>query len=340
LSIAGGDISGGFSTSNHVVTFGGNINADSKTLSIAGGTVSGGFSTSAHVVTFGGDINADGNTFSIAGGDISGGFSTSAHVVTFGGAINAAGRTLTLTNSVVEGAVSFAGGSSHSGTTTFTGGVYATSSLQFTSDRVFKKDILPLLDSLDVVKKLDGVSYLFRAAEYPGKNFEKDKQIGFIAQDVERVLPEVVRTHEDGHKSISYMSVIPVLVEAVKEQNDIIEEQESWIDGLHGSVEGLERDVMALVVAQRKVIDHQASKIEELEKEMNRRMEYFEQRLLLGREGREEEGLKPARSMAARWFGWGWGLMLVIVTATLIAGVGIGIASIRRNVRVPYERVP
>jgi hypothetical protein len=47
-------------------------------------------------------------------------------------------------------------------------------------------------------------------------NFSDGKQIGFIAQEVEKALPELVTTDTNGYKSVAYANVVPVLVEAVK----------------------------------------------------------------------------------------------------------------------------
>jgi hypothetical protein len=50
------------------------------------------------------------------------------------------------------------------------------------------------------------------------------KYYGLIAQDVERIVPEVVRTMPDGTKGLAYQSIIPLLIEAVKTQQSEIEE--------------------------------------------------------------------------------------------------------------------
>jgi len=47
--------------------------------------------------------------------------------------------------------------------------------------------------------------------------------VGLIAQEVEKVLPEVIQIREDGIKAISYEKVVPLLVEAIKEQQVTIE---------------------------------------------------------------------------------------------------------------------
>ena len=97
------------------------------------------------------------------------------------------------------------------------GSVTATSFIT-SSDRRFKKDIKSLDDVLAKVSLLQGVQYSFRTDEFPDKHFDGDNQIGFIAQDVEKVFPELVETDKDGYKSIDYGKVTPILVEAIKEQ--------------------------------------------------------------------------------------------------------------------------
>jgi len=92
------------------------------------------------------------------------------------------------------------------------------------SDERFKKNIEPLRNSIDKIEQLDGVSYELRKEEFPEKNFSNRKQIGLIAQDVEKVLPELVRTDSKGYKSVAYQNMVPVLIEAIKEQQDEIED--------------------------------------------------------------------------------------------------------------------
>lgn len=52
-----------------------------------------------------------------------------------------------------------------------------------------------------------------------------DTRVGVIAQDVERVLPEAVGTDKSGNKSVSYYELIPLIIEAVKEEDGIRQEQ-------------------------------------------------------------------------------------------------------------------
>ncbi len=86
------------------------------------------------------------------------------------------------------------------------------------SDRRLKENIKPLDNSLDKILNLRGVSFTWKA------NPEYGTRIGFIAQEFEKVIPELAFTNPvDGYKGINYAEVTAVLVEAVKEQQKIIE---------------------------------------------------------------------------------------------------------------------
>lgn len=107
------------------------------------------------------------------------------------------------------------------------------------SDQRWKTEIEPLGKSLEAIKKLNGVSYLWNRDKFPEKAFNEGRQIGLIAQDVEKILPEVVNTDKDGYKSIAYSQIVPLLIEAVKSQQQTIEGQQSQIDELKSMVESL-----------------------------------------------------------------------------------------------------
>jgi len=73
------------------------------------------------------------------------------------------------------------------------------------------------------LRKLEGISFDWKDS---GK-----KSIGLIAQDVEKVFPEIVQTEEGtGLKSIEYGKLVAPLIEAVKEQQKMIDEQKVLIN--------------------------------------------------------------------------------------------------------------
>ena len=108
------------------------------------------------------------------------------------------------------------------------------------SDKRWKKDIRNLDGSLDKVMKLQGMRYQWKQDEYPEMNFPDGEQIGLIAQDVEKIIPEVVNEAADGYKSIDYAKLVSVLIESIKEQQEQIDRQHGQIEKLSERVKELE----------------------------------------------------------------------------------------------------
>ena len=88
-----------------------------------------------------------------------------------------------------------------------------------TSDARYKTNINPLENPLNTILSMRGVSYDWKRDEFKSMNFGAGRQIGFLAQELEKVLPELVHTDAKGYKSVNYSHVVPVLVEAVKTLN-------------------------------------------------------------------------------------------------------------------------
>lgn len=121
------------------------------------------------------------------------------------------------------------------------------------SDLRYKKDIHPLVSSLAKVMQLQGVSYTLKTAEYKGRGFREGRQIGLIAQDVEKLLPELVHTDGKGYKAVSYDKLVPVLIEAMKEQQKEIKDKDAEIKELRMAVAELIGRVSALESSGRTV---------------------------------------------------------------------------------------
>jgi hypothetical protein len=111
------------------------------------------------------------------------------------------------------------------GGTIWANGTAITAGLSTWSDARYKRDITPLSDALADVLRMQGVKYNWKQSEFPDLNFPQGEQIGVIAQDIEKILPELVSTGVDGYKSVSYEKLTPVLIEAIKEQQKLIESQ-------------------------------------------------------------------------------------------------------------------
>ena len=115
------------------------------------------------------------------------------------------------------------------------------------SDAKLKTNLSSLDNALDVINKLQPKKYTFKKEEYKRIMFPEGEQIGLIAQELERVLPNLVTTKaipanydDKGNKiedvfkfkTVNYTALIPVLIQGMKEQQELIEEQAEKIDEL------------------------------------------------------------------------------------------------------------
>lgn len=104
------------------------------------------------------------------------------------------------------------------------GDVYARG-VMLTSDKRLKRDITDLSYGLKEILQLEPKSYYFINSE------QKHKSIGLIAQEVQPIIKEIVNTRDDKEKSLSinYIELIPILINAVKEQETKIQELEKQL---------------------------------------------------------------------------------------------------------------
>jgi hypothetical protein len=108
---------------------------------------------------------------------------------------------------------------------TVNGNVRADQFLTASSER-WKTNIQTIEGALEKVESLRGVSYNWRA---DGKH-----DIGLIAEEVGEVIPEVVVYEENGRDAtaVDYAGLVPVLIQAVKEQQELLEEKDAHIAAL------------------------------------------------------------------------------------------------------------
>lgn len=104
------------------------------------------------------------------------------------------------------------------------GNVTATGDVTAYSDARIKTNVATVENALDKVLQLRGVTYQRTDTE------DKSTKVGLIAQEVKEVLPEVVTEQTDGLLSVSYGNMVGVLIEAMKEQQQIIETLEAKIE--------------------------------------------------------------------------------------------------------------
>lgn len=144
----------------------------------------------------------------------------------------------TLTGAITATNGNFSGGISGI-TGTFTSCVTA-SNVTCPSDFRFKKNITPIENALSSIFKLNGVRYDWRKDEFPERKFSDKNQIGFIAQEIEKIFPEIVHTDEKGFKSVDYGRLTPVLVEAIKELKTMNEVLKNSVSNLNNDNQKLE----------------------------------------------------------------------------------------------------
>ena len=86
------------------------------------------------------------------------------------------------------------------------------------SDSGYKTDISKINNSIDILKQIDGVSFKWKDTGY--------KSYGVIAQEVEKILPEIVDINNNV-KSVNYQALIGFLIEAVKDLSEKVEKLEN-----------------------------------------------------------------------------------------------------------------
>ena len=102
---------------------------------------------------------------------------------------------------------------------TCTGDVTANTS----SDRRWKDEIIPIENPIEKIKKLTGNSFVWKDG-FEVYHSNKGLDYGVIAQEVEEIMPEIVIQRDGGYKGVRYEKIIPLLIEAIKEQQKEIEE--------------------------------------------------------------------------------------------------------------------
>jgi len=92
------------------------------------------------------------------------------------------------------------------------------------SDERLKENIETIKDPLQKVTAMRGVTYKFKEKE--------ETEVGVIAQEVEKILPEVVIDASDGYKAVKYQNMVGLLIEAIKEQQEQINELKATVEKL------------------------------------------------------------------------------------------------------------
>ena len=149
------------------------------------------------------------NTVAINGGALTVGSDTTVGSISVGGSTAAGSITV--------------GGTSGAGAIRVYGEVDATAFI-YESDQRLKDKVQPITDPLGKVARLNGVTFVWKKTGKPG--------LGLVAQDVEKVLPELVTQDAEGMKGVAYGNIVGVLVEAVKAQQQEIKDLRADLEKL------------------------------------------------------------------------------------------------------------
>lgn len=139
-------------------------------------------------------------------------------------------------------------------------------SYEYTSDERLKKNIATIPYALDKVSQLNGVTFDWRVDEYPERSMPKERTYGFIAQEVEKHVPELVSTGKDGFKSVQYGNITALLVEAVKELFTGAKEVEKNQKELQRKVASLEAQNQKLQAEMNAIKAKHAQELDEIKK--------------------------------------------------------------------------
>ena len=112
----------------------------------------------------------------------------------------------------------------------------------YSSDRRFKDNIFVIESPIDKIKKISGVEFDWnekgpawtRSKEF-GNPSGSLHDVGVVAQEIQSILPEAVKTRKDGYLAVDYEKIIPLLIEGIKEQQTTIEDLNARIKKLENN---------------------------------------------------------------------------------------------------------
>jgi hypothetical protein len=189
------------------------------------GTLTGNASTATTATTLATARNINGVSFN-GSADIT----VTAAAGTLSGATLASGVTASSLTSVGTLTTLTVSGATATGALTVTGAITATGDITafFTSDKRHKNNIQTIPNALEKVTKLNGVTWEWN--DDVNEVTKSTPKTGLIAQEVQEVLPEVVKTRDDGFLALDYSKMMGLMVEAIKEQQSQIEKLRMDLD--------------------------------------------------------------------------------------------------------------
>jgi len=203
-------------------TVGGNLTVTGTLGVTAAARFSSTFNTGNSAAGFGGNVGV-GGTLGATG------------AVTFGSTLNVTG-TSTLTNIGATGVIAFRhvftnGGLNVGATGAGVGEIRATGDITayYSSDAKFKDNVVEIPNALEKIKSIRGVTFDWNEEyikSHGGEDgyFVRKRDVGVIAQEIQKVLPELVVERSEGYLAVKYDRIVALLIQAVKELSDKLEE--------------------------------------------------------------------------------------------------------------------
>ena len=185
--------------------------------------------SAGETITFNGagatSVTRSGNTFTISSTDTN----TDTNTVTN----NLAGTGVSVSSATGNSTISIGQSVATNATVTF-GEVRSSGDIiaYYSSDLALKENISPIDNALNKVMSLGGYNFDWKDSHLEDRGgvdgkFVKKKDIGIIAQEVQKVLPEAVGKREDGTLGVRYEQIVPLLIESIKELKSEIESLKS-----------------------------------------------------------------------------------------------------------------
>lgn len=126
------------------------------------------------------------------------------------------------------------------------GGNVRANGIALISDQRYKINISPLENVLENVLQLKGVYHYWDTLQFPQMNFTQERTIGLIAQEVQKVYPELVNKGPNGYLAVDYPKFTAVLLQAIKEQQLLIDQQNQNNDKQQSQIDELIEEVKRL----------------------------------------------------------------------------------------------
>ena len=126
------------------------------------------------------------------------------------------------------------------------GDICATGTIGACSDIRYKKDFLPLQHALEKVNHLQALYYYWDTEKFDSLGFTDQRQMGVIAQEVEKDFPEIVMTDDQGYKAVDYSRLSVVLLAALKEQQVLIDAQEKRFQAMEIQLALLKEEIQMM----------------------------------------------------------------------------------------------